>query len=71
METESNDFPVSKYYGYDTSVPLRGAVYIANDTTDFTTLAINHNSVLNDEQIAIMKPKDQKILFYTMPNTGM
>ncbi len=51
--TKIENFPVSKYYGYDTSIPLRDSVRITIDVIDFTTHAINHNGAPNDEQIAI------------------
>jgi uncharacterized protein len=57
--TKSDSFPVSKYYGYDASIPLRDSVHIAIDTTDFTTLAFTYNSIHNKKVSGLLSlPKN-------------
>lgn len=57
--TKSDSFPVSKYYGYDTSIPLKDSVHIAIDTTDFTTLTFTYNSVHNKKVSGLLSlPKN-------------
>ena len=37
VATNNKEFPVTKYYGYDTSIPLRDSVEPVVVTADFTT----------------------------------
>lgn len=59
VATKNEEFPVTKYYGYDTSIPLRDSVEPVLVTTDFTTYTLVYSSVHNKRVTGLLSlPKN-------------
>jgi len=56
----SKKFPISKYYNYDKSLPLRTTLKTVKDTTDYTLSYITYKSVHNKKVSGLLSvPKNQ------------
>ncbi|WP_339705038.1 acetylxylan esterase [uncultured Kriegella sp.] len=45
LNDTTENFPVSKYYGYDTAVPLKDSVYTVRHTDNFEEISITYHSI--------------------------